>query len=84
MAGNSDKRVDGPDKDAPDSEWESIRQALRGLQFGNVNIVVQDGVVMQIERTEKRRLRLPASACVCLRRMPRIRPRVDNFLLPIC
>jgi hypothetical protein len=36
---------------------EQIRDALRGLRFGTVSIVVQDGVVVQIERTEKRRLR---------------------------
>jgi hypothetical protein len=36
---------------------EQIRDALRGLRFGNVSIVVQDGVVVQIERTEKKRLR---------------------------
>ncbi|HTQ37451.1 MAG TPA: YezD family protein [Pirellulales bacterium] len=36
---------------------EQIREALRGLRFGVVSIVVQDGVVVQIERTEKRRLR---------------------------
>jgi hypothetical protein len=34
-----------------------IRDSLRGLRFGSVNIIVQDGVVMQIDRTEKRRLR---------------------------
>jgi hypothetical protein len=38
---------------------EQIRQALQGLRFGNVTIVVQDGVVVQIDRTEKRRLRIP-------------------------
>jgi hypothetical protein len=36
---------------------EHIRQALHGLRFGTVTIIVQDGVVIQIERTEKRRLR---------------------------
>ena len=36
---------------------EQIRQSLRGLRFGTVTIIVQDGVVVQIERTEKRRLR---------------------------
>jgi hypothetical protein len=36
---------------------EHIRQALNGLRFGTVSIIVQDGVVIQIERTEKRRLR---------------------------
>ena len=34
---------------------EQIRQALKGLRFGNVSIIVQDGMVVQIERTEKRR-----------------------------
>ncbi len=34
-----------------------IRDALRGLRYGSVNIIVQDGVVIQIDRTEKRRLR---------------------------
>ena len=34
-----------------------IRDALRGLKFGLVSIVVQDGVVIQIERTDRRRLR---------------------------
>lgn len=39
------------------SAREAILRALRGLKFGNVNIVVQDGVIVQIERTEKLRLR---------------------------
>jgi hypothetical protein len=34
-----------------------IRDSLRGLQFGSVNIIVQDGVIIQIDRTEKKRLR---------------------------
>jgi hypothetical protein len=38
---------------------EQIRQSLRGLRFGTVTIIVQDGLVVQIERTEKRRLRGP-------------------------
>ncbi len=33
-----------------------IEDALRGLRFGTVTIVVQDGIVIQLERTEKRRL----------------------------
>jgi hypothetical protein len=36
---------------------DQIRESLRGLKFGSVNIIVQDGVVIQIDRTEKRRLR---------------------------
>jgi hypothetical protein len=34
-----------------------ILASLRGLRFGSVNIIVQDGVVIQIDRTEKQRLR---------------------------
>jgi hypothetical protein len=40
-----------------DASLDAIRDALRGLRYGTVSIVVQDGVVVQIERTEKRRLR---------------------------
>ena len=36
---------------------EQIQQALANLKFGHVTITVQDGVVVQIERIEKRRLR---------------------------
>jgi hypothetical protein len=40
-----------------DEALAQIRESLRGLRFGSVNIIVQDGVVIQIDRTEKRRLR---------------------------
>ena len=33
-----------------------VREALHGLRYGEVTIVVQDGVVVQVERTEKVRL----------------------------
>jgi hypothetical protein len=36
---------------------EQIRQALRGLQYGEVSVIVQDGVVVQLERRERKRLR---------------------------
>ena len=42
---------------AADGALHQIRDSLRGLRFGSVNIIVQDGVVIQIDRTEKRRLR---------------------------
>ena len=35
---------------------ERIQDALRGLRFGAVTVIVQDGVVVQVERTEKLRL----------------------------
>jgi hypothetical protein len=34
-----------------------LREALRGLRYGEVTVIVQDGIVVQIERTEKLRLR---------------------------
>ncbi|HEX2477587.1 MAG TPA: YezD family protein [Lacipirellulaceae bacterium] len=43
---------------AVDETLTQIRDSLRGLRFGSVNIIVQDGVVIQIDRTEKRRLRV--------------------------
>jgi hypothetical protein len=46
------------DADAPpgvDGALRRIGEALRGLRFGSVLAIVQDGVVVQIERTEKTR-----------------------------
>ena len=40
-----------------DDAIAQIRDSLRGLRYGSVNIIVQDGVIIQIDRTEKRRLR---------------------------
>jgi hypothetical protein len=42
-----------------DAELGHIREALCGLKYGSVNIIVQDGVIVQIDRLEKRRLRRP-------------------------
>lgn len=35
---------------------QRIGEALEGLRYGSVLAIVQDGVVVQIERTEKTRL----------------------------
>jgi hypothetical protein len=40
-----------------EEELREIAASLRGLRFGSVSIVVQDGVIIQIDRTEKKRLR---------------------------
>ncbi len=40
-----------------DPAIEYIRQALVGLQFGQVSVIVQDGVVVQVERIERKRFR---------------------------
>jgi hypothetical protein len=36
--------------------FDRILAALRGLRYGTVTAVVQDGMVVQVERTEKVRL----------------------------
>lgn len=40
-----------------EEELREIAASLRGMRFGSVTIVVQDGVIIQIDKTEKRRLR---------------------------
>ena len=46
-----------PASETDESLWHSVRDLLRGLQFGTVTLIVQDGVVIQIDRPDKRRLR---------------------------
>jgi hypothetical protein len=46
----------GQESTSADDALNQIRDSLRGLRFGSVNIIVQDGVIIQIDRTEKRRL----------------------------
>ncbi len=59
---SSSERASAAGTDAArEAELQQIREALRGLRFGAVNIIVQDGVVIQIDRTEKRRLRRPSN-----------------------
>jgi len=44
---------------SPESDtllWQHVSEALRGLRFGTVTLIVQDGLVIQVDRTEKRRL----------------------------
>jgi hypothetical protein len=48
--------TDGPTRDRADDGLERIIAALQGLRYGTVTAVVQDGVVVQVERTEKFRL----------------------------
>jgi len=39
------------------SALQQVAHALRGLQFGTVTVIVQDGIPIQVERTEKKRLK---------------------------
>ena len=38
-------------------DLEQVRKAIAGLRYGEVRVIIQDGVIVQIERVEKRRLR---------------------------
>lgn len=42
--------------DSEDLVLTQVRDSLRNLQFGHVQIIVQDGVVVQIDRLERRRI----------------------------
>lgn len=53
---DAEERSDGNDPRAEEA-MQRIIEALRGLRYGQVSIIVQDGVVIQIERTERTRLR---------------------------
>jgi hypothetical protein len=52
-----------------DETLDRVQAALRGLRFGTVTVVIQDGVVVQIERMEKIRLdtRLPGPRSIPMR-----------------
>lgn len=39
-----------------DDALKHIRHAIRGLRYGHVVVVVQDGVVVQVDRMDRRRI----------------------------
>jgi hypothetical protein len=41
----------------PDSVLEQIRHAIKNIQYGEIRVIIQDHVIVQIERVEKQRLR---------------------------
>jgi hypothetical protein len=46
-----------PRSESTDPTWRLVQESLRGMQFGTVTLIVQDGVVIQVDRTEKTRVR---------------------------
>ena len=44
-----------PEEDLTEKALDYVREALRGLRFGEITLLVQDGVIVQVERTERRR-----------------------------
>jgi hypothetical protein len=39
-----------------DAVLSALTEALRGIRYGTVTIIIQDGRIVQIDRTERRRL----------------------------
>ncbi len=48
--------TDSTTEDVQSAALQAILDALRGLRFGSITVTVQDGVVVQIERLEKKRV----------------------------
>lgn len=45
-----------PVSDAERAVLQEVLQAMRRVRFGSIEVIVQDGRVVQIDTTEKRRL----------------------------
>ena len=43
--------------EAREREIDRVGRAMEGLRFGEVRLIIQDGVIVQIDRVEKERLR---------------------------
>jgi hypothetical protein len=46
-----------PSCPAADLDLDRVRRAVSGIRYGEVRVIIQDGVIVQIERIEKQRLR---------------------------
>ena len=42
---------------SPDSVLDQLRLAIKGIRYGEIRVIIQDYVIVQIERVEKQRLR---------------------------
>ena len=53
------REVEGPGDPSDDRarDLERLASAIRGIRYGEVRVVIQDGVIVQIERLERQRLR---------------------------
>ena len=57
IAFRQDEERVGESKPSGEFDLDQVRAAVRGIQFGEVRVIIQNGVVVQIERLEKQRLR---------------------------
>jgi len=61
MTEKSEERAEAAARAREREAQDHIAKALRGLQFGEVTVIVQDGIVVQVERTERVRLQRSGS-----------------------
>lgn len=40
-----------------DRQLEHVRDAIKGVHHGEVRVIIQDGLIVQVDRTEKKRVR---------------------------
>lgn len=59
MSSISIDTVDNKHAAALDALAEQVRQAVEGIRFGSVELVIHEGRVVQIERRERVRLERP-------------------------
>ncbi|WP_298287176.1 YezD family protein [Novosphingobium sp.] len=59
MAENDDdgRPRSGPPENQIEESLASVREALTGLKFGSIQLTVHEGRVVQIDVTEKRRIK---------------------------
>jgi hypothetical protein len=55
MPDNKPSTSPAPQPDAP-LPYDEIREAVEKIRYGTVQLIIQDGRVVQIDTTEKRRL----------------------------
>ena len=53
----TDTRADAPPKPISDENLRRILELLETVKYGTITLVLQDGVLVQIEHSEKERLR---------------------------
>ena len=54
---NDDGSVRSTAVSSPDAALERVRLAISGIRYGEIRVIIQDYVIVQIERVEKQRLR---------------------------
>lgn len=56
VSDRGNERATDPSRDG-EIGMEQVRVAVKTIRYGEVRVVIQDGVIVQIDRIEKQRLR---------------------------